>query len=273
MIYISDIFSDRNTLIIKTRLALLIGLQEAIVLGQVHYWLKYKENVGQDFINGRYWIYNTYEQWQKQFPFWSISTIRRIFSKLEKQGLLIAGNFNKVGYDHTKWYSIDYKKLDAINLPSVQSDHNACSNRANRSVQNEQTDIKEYNTKEYIHKINSRNGTIPKDIFILESRITKLCRELGIQEPNDYVQIIIYFFISYEKKFNSKHPKITNNALRNVINNIKSGTDNVDSTDFEMYKGLIDLYFTKNYAIECDYNICHFMTEGIRNNLFWDAHY
>ena len=60
---------------------------------------KYKE------IDGKYWIYNTIEAWHKQFPFWSISTIKRIISNLEKEKLIITGNFNKISIDRTKWYT------------------------------------------------------------------------------------------------------------------------------------------------------------------------
>ncbi len=93
-------------------LATLIGLNEAIVLQQVHYWLKTKENDQQNYIDGHYWVYNTYKQWQKQFPFWHLNTIQRTFTSLEKKGLLISANYNKAGFDKTKWYTINYPALN-----------------------------------------------------------------------------------------------------------------------------------------------------------------
>lgn len=101
-------------------LATLIGLNESIILQQIHYWLKHKEKSAQDYIDGHYWVYNTYEQWQEQFPFWSIMTIRRTITKLENKGLLISGNYNMAGFDNTKWYSINYAALDNLVSPSVQ---------------------------------------------------------------------------------------------------------------------------------------------------------
>lgn len=92
-------------------LATLIGLNEAIVLQQVHYLLMCKKNTGQDFIVGHYWVYNTYEKWQEQFPFWSLMTIRRTFTSLEKKNLLITGNYNQSRFDNTKWYTINYEAL------------------------------------------------------------------------------------------------------------------------------------------------------------------
>jgi uncharacterized phage protein (TIGR02220 family) len=67
-------------------------------------------------IEGRRWTYDTYKEWQKQFPFWSETTIKRSFLNLEKQGLLISGNWNALKMDKTKWYTINYEKLELLEL-------------------------------------------------------------------------------------------------------------------------------------------------------------
>ena len=88
-------------------LAVQIGLNEAVVLQQIHYWL----GISKHQIEGRTWVYNTYEEWRKQLPFWSVSTIKRTILSLEVKGLLLSANFNAMKMDKTKWYSIDYEKL------------------------------------------------------------------------------------------------------------------------------------------------------------------
>ncbi|PGV73585.1 hypothetical protein COD83_24555, partial [Bacillus thuringiensis] len=98
---------NEHPLIVLPSLAVEIGLNEAIIVQQIHYWLQ-KSNHEYD---GRKWIYNSAEEWKKQFPFWGIATIRRTFTKLENSGLLLVGNYNKLKIDRTKWYSIDYKRL------------------------------------------------------------------------------------------------------------------------------------------------------------------
>ncbi|HDJ6782414.1 TPA: DnaD domain protein, partial [Staphylococcus aureus] len=92
------------------KLAELIGLNEAIVLQQIHYWL----NNSKHKYDGKTWIFNSYPEWQKQFPFWSERTIKRTFGSLEKQNLLHVGNYNKAGFDRTKWYSINYETLNKL---------------------------------------------------------------------------------------------------------------------------------------------------------------
>ncbi|WP_238941809.1 hypothetical protein [Bacillus sp. REN10] len=120
----SKLLLDERPLVIIPSLATKIGLNESIILQQVHYWLQSSEHEH----DGRKWVYNTYEQWQEHFPFWSISTIRRSIKSLEDAGLLIAGNFNKRKSDKTKWYSIDFEKVEGLNSPSVQNEQSECSN-------------------------------------------------------------------------------------------------------------------------------------------------
>ena|SRR5690625_145506 len=106
----NNLLIDENPLIVLPSLAKKIGLNEAIILQQIHFWINKKKN----YRDGNYWVYNTYNGWSKQFPFWSVSTIRRSLKNLEKMGLIVTANYNKDLYDKTKWYSIDYDGL--VNL-------------------------------------------------------------------------------------------------------------------------------------------------------------
>ena len=106
-----QLFLNENPLLILPELAKRIGLNEAIVLQQIHYWLVINENKQQNYHDGRYWTFNTYSDLQKQFSFWSEITIKRIVAKLKSNGYILVGNYNKYKYDRTNWYSIDYSKL------------------------------------------------------------------------------------------------------------------------------------------------------------------
>lgn len=98
-------------------LAVLIGLNEAIVLQQVHYWINTfrKANKTEHIKDNEWWVYNTYDQWQKDnFPWWSLHTVRRAFESLRSKGVLIKGKYNENKHDHTSWYRIDYDKLNDL---------------------------------------------------------------------------------------------------------------------------------------------------------------
>ena len=116
-----------HPLLIPPALAKEIGLHEAVILQQIHYWLERSNHL----INGCLWIYNTYQAWQEQFPFLSLSAIRRAIARLEGLNLLKTERFEQRRWNQTKWYSINYKRLEGL-LSSI------CSNQGFQSAQIEQ---------------------------------------------------------------------------------------------------------------------------------------
>lgn len=127
----NELFVDKSkTLIINTDLALVLGdLNEAIVLNQLNYWLGINRKAGKNFIDDRYWVYNSYSDWKaKDFPYWSEKTIQRTFTRLENKGVVVSANYNKLGIDKTKWYTIDTKKLQEL-VDEFNSDEDKMTNR------------------------------------------------------------------------------------------------------------------------------------------------
>jgi hypothetical protein len=116
-----------HPLLIPPDLAKEIGLHEAVILQQIHYWLEKSNHL----INGCRWIYNTYRAWQQQFPFLSLSAIRKAIARLEGLNLLKTERFDKQSWNQTKWYSINYQRLEVL-ISSI------CSNRTDPSAQIEQ---------------------------------------------------------------------------------------------------------------------------------------
>ena len=116
---------DDLPLQVLPNLAKAIGLNEAIFLQQLHYWL----NRSVHTFDGRQWVYNTASGWADQFPFWSEKTIRRTINKLKKQNLIDTTNrFNKKNYDKTNWFTINYQSMEDLDAQiqakaSGQSDH------------------------------------------------------------------------------------------------------------------------------------------------------
>ena len=107
---VSKLLFDEKPLVISPTLAGIIGLAEAIILQQIHYWLLKTKHI----LDGRCWMFNSYQKWTKQFPFFTPRQIQYAIKNLEKKKLLITGNYNKLGMDRTKWYSIDYAVLEEI---------------------------------------------------------------------------------------------------------------------------------------------------------------
>ena len=101
---------EKTVLTIEPTLALKIGLNESIVLKQLHYWIKKSKKNH----NGKKWVFNTYKQWKEQLPFFSEKTIQRIILNLKEIGLIEIQQIDKNKMNRTNFYSINYEKIDQL---------------------------------------------------------------------------------------------------------------------------------------------------------------
>ena len=100
--------NEKHMVILYPKLAAKIGVNEAIILQHIHSRLEESEH----YRDGRVWVYNTYQGLQEQLPFWSADTIKRVIRRLEKGVYLFSANYNRSQMDKTKWYSINYEKVE-----------------------------------------------------------------------------------------------------------------------------------------------------------------
>lgn len=105
----SPLLINEPPLQVLPSLAVVVGLNEAIVLQQIHYWMQRADTC----INGHVWVYNSVAQWKQQFPFWSDDTIARALKSLRKSGVLVAEQLSKDPRDRSLFYRIDYRKVQA----------------------------------------------------------------------------------------------------------------------------------------------------------------
>ena len=134
----SKLLLDEPPLCILPSLAKAVGLNEAIILQQVHYWLGENKLRGNNFVDGYYWTYNSLSAWHKQFPFFSEGTIKRAFSKLEQLGILVKAHYGNA-LDRRKWSRIDYDVLNDYLARSGQNDQCIGSKCADEPDQDDPT--------------------------------------------------------------------------------------------------------------------------------------
>lgn len=92
------------------------GVDRAIMLQNLVYWVKYNAANGKNLHEGKFWTYNSVKAFEKIFPFWTYKTIRRILESLLKDGLIVVNNFNESTYDRTSWYSLSEEIIEAFKL-------------------------------------------------------------------------------------------------------------------------------------------------------------
>lgn len=167
----SNLLLDEQPLVVLPKLASLIGLNEAIALQQLHYWVERSKNEKE----GTYWVYNTVEEWREQFPFWSKNTVIRTFEKLEKKELVSTGCFNRNKSDRTKWYTINYDQLTKLSSPSTQD---------------EQMDNPKW-----------VNGSSTQDGQLVNQRIPQTTSETTTEDNIPFVQIVSYLNVQAKTSY------------------------------------------------------------------------
>ncbi|HEJ7884122.1 TPA: conserved phage C-terminal domain-containing protein [Serratia liquefaciens] len=94
-------------IVVIPELAMRVGLNEAMLLQQVHYWAT--ETTSGIEHGGRRWVYNTIAEWMEQFPFLSESSIKRAFASLKAQGIIYVEKLSSDPRDKTNFYAINYE--------------------------------------------------------------------------------------------------------------------------------------------------------------------
>jgi hypothetical protein len=248
----------KSLTIFDKRITSTITLNESLLLNQIEYWIyKCGRNIGN--LDGK-WIYNSLNEWHKQFNYWSLSTLRRTIKSLEKSGILISRKINAKKWNHTKWYSIDYNKLNQLikhttinkeysatkelnnssNFNSLNNSiYNSKNKRTNRYVQNEQIIITKNN---YTNK-----SSYKKNNVVLENTLKEKIEENPINaNEKEIINKMVYIWnkvfeysISSIKAYsNQKNQEVLLNLYKTAfsgdLNNWREYACKVNSSQFLM---------------------------------------
>ena len=96
------------------------GIDSAVFLHNIYFWLKYNKAYQKNFYEGRYWTFNSLAAFSEAHPYWSRRQIERIVSACKKNGLLLTGCFNQDKRDRTSWYSLSDKAMSYFTEPAAE---------------------------------------------------------------------------------------------------------------------------------------------------------
>ena len=103
----------------SVEVAMEYGINAAILLENIGYWVKQNEANETNFYNGYYWTYNSRRAYRELFPYMSKRQIDTAFQKLIDAGLVITGNYNKLSYDRTLWYALTQKGKSILHFGTM----------------------------------------------------------------------------------------------------------------------------------------------------------
>jgi len=97
--------------------ALKHGVEKAILIFSIRTWLRKNQANKKNFIDGKYWTYNSASAFIEQYPYFTQKSIARWLKELTDQGVLFRGNFNSSKYDRTMWYSLNEPEFQTQIIP------------------------------------------------------------------------------------------------------------------------------------------------------------
>lgn len=237
---------DGTQIPVTSELAQVVGLNEAIVLQEVYYWCKVNKREKRPTHDGYYWVYNSYRGWKENhFPWWSVSTIRRTFEKLEAYNLLVVGNYNRSKMDQTKWYRVNFPVL-------------AETIKSSPFAQNEQMDMSGLSKPiPEVKPERNENGS-----FAPQAAKRTCCLSVENDEGEvDIPAFIEWYYALYMAILGVQHPRIKPQQEKRVAEELTTFLNDHVDVDAEGLQDMArDFFYT---ADSNDWRINHFATPGI----------
>jgi len=232
------------------------GLNEAIMLHNFIYWININRANNNNYINGRYWTYNSSKAFQKLFPFWTQKQIEYTLAKLLDANILIKDCFNQDKRDRTAWYTLsdnffsecisEKKEMPTTNLGNIISEKKEMYNIADKKQQIKNTNLNNittasgFSSNENLVSVNNAhtqttyqgnldNSTGKKNLQVEAVKITKA--ELQKQDEienfvnehnsfNENEVALITEYITDRKAVYKSKVKNTKQALNALLNDI-----------------------------------------------------
>lgn len=151
------------------------GVNEAIMIYNLAYWIRKNEANGKHLHDGRYWTYNSVKAFAELFPFWTKAQVRRILESLVEKGVIVTGNYNEDGRDRTIWYAfsdayVQNQQMHLSKLANANAENDKCVSISNNNIDTN-TNVKQAN-----------NIIAPEGALFLDSIVISK-RNKGTAEP------------------------------------------------------------------------------------------
>jgi hypothetical protein len=177
------------------------GVEAAVLLSNLTYWINKNKANGKHYYEGRHWTYNSVAAFEKLFPFWNKDKIRRLLEKLVDEGAIVKGNFNKAKFDKTNWYSVTVELADLPNgvgrseepIPDINTDSKPDSkkNINKKEFHPSQLDIPITNgTFEDIEKGSDIDKEYDELIEYIKSQLGIGKMRVNIEQQTDYKDLV-----------------------------------------------------------------------------------
>ena len=133
------------------------GINEAVLLNNITFWVFKNASNEYNFFDGRYWTYNSVKAYSKLFPYMSDSTIKRSLKHLKDEGLILTGNYNNDPSHRTNYYTLTDKGMALVSKRPYPLGQNDTTDKVKmtNSIFNNNTDSTDINNTDINEQIDS----------------------------------------------------------------------------------------------------------------------
>lgn len=240
-------------------IAVKYGVLEAVLLENIKFWVDKNRANEKNIFEGRPWTYNSIKAFTELFPYASDGQIRRALKKLEIEGLILTGNYNKLPYDRTMWYA-----LSDFGESIFQNKNIHFSNLTNGDLKNDKPIL------DNKPDINPNNNTPPGEDRNTSGYPSQTCEKVENsvetvenESKQDAADMVLkYFLFCYQYHFGKAHEPIQPEKLeyiKRIISENHIGQQHVNAYfgDDGSAEGTKPLYG------KSDAKIYHFVSPGV----------
>ncbi|MBU7587441.1 MAG: hypothetical protein KAF91_32205 [Nostoc sp. TH1S01] len=180
----SKLITPESPLLVPPLLAAEIGLEEAVILQQIHYFCQISKHIKRD---GRRWFWKTLKDWGETLPFLKPSTIRRAIANLrDKFQLIDVCRHSEKTWYQANWFTVNIENVQAL-WDSICQKQQIELSALNTSICSPPTDdIKEFTPKEFSSQHHAAAGEEKnevKETEILECEPESVCLNPEPEQP------------------------------------------------------------------------------------------
>jgi hypothetical protein len=223
-----------------------LSVNEAIFLKNIGFWIAKNTCNKKHFKDGHYWTYNSIVSFKALFPFWTEKQIYTIIQKLLDKKIIKKGNFNKIGYDRTLWYTIIDKKVYSICVkPILPKSKMDITNESNRLPENVKpipdinTDIITDNKPDKKKKekpVKHKHGEY-KHVQLTDDQFNNLVEMLGENGLQYWIKKVDEYLELNPKKSYGNHLLVIKNWSRRNGKDQQSNAESFKESGGEIRKG------------------------------------
>lgn len=140
-------------------LAVKLGVEKAVFLHNLYYWLQKNAANNINFFDGSYWTYNTKKAYTEIFPYMSYDKIKRIVNDLREDGIIKTGCYGKDKMNHTLWYAFTDCGLKTLEDVGYNTKVFYCDNRMGQNATIEWGKMRQSTTNINKTDINNKEKT------------------------------------------------------------------------------------------------------------------